>query len=151
MHFFGFSTTFMGANQEKKTFKILCNPPRLKTWHAPVSTLSPAVPRSPPLCGSMDPWWAEPECWWAKSSLFLQSREQEQNGHPWKKQHSLTCTRKTNLCVRKTVMAFFLFLQDLKQVVVDLPSLPCVYIQFNSILLIERQIKTTVTSRRFVL
>lgn len=137
---------------KKKDIENLLNPPRLKTWHAPVSTLSPAVPGSPPLCGSMDPWWAEPECWWAKSSLSLQSREQEQNGHPWKKQHSLTCVRKANLCVfvRKTVMgtALFLFLQDLKEVVVGLPSLPCpasacgsswhfcVYIQFNSMLLI---------------
>lgn len=53
--------------------------------HAPGPTPSLTEPGSPPVCGSMGPWWAEPECWWAKCSLSPQSREPGLNDHLWTK------------------------------------------------------------------
>lgn len=53
--------------------------------HAPGPTPSLTEPGSPPVCGSMGPWWAEPECWWAKCSLSPQSREPGPNDHLWTK------------------------------------------------------------------
>lgn len=57
----------------------------LKHTLSPVPTPSPAESGSPPVCGSSGPWWAEPECWWAKWSLSPQSRAPELNGRPWTK------------------------------------------------------------------